>query len=72
MTNTQNVLPRVLRLKDAPRYLGMDIHRFNSEVRPKVQEIKIGVQGVAFDRLDLEAWFEHYKQRSVRSITMRN
>ncbi len=63
------VQPRILRLRDAPRYLGMDVHRFNSEVRPHVYEFPVGVQGVGFDRLDLDAWFELYKERGVRSIT---
>ncbi len=68
--NISNVIivPRVVRLRDAPKYLGMDIHRFNAEVRPYVQEIRIGIQGVGFDRLDLDTWFEQYKSRSVRSI----
>jgi len=26
--------PRIIRFKDAPRYLGMDRNRFNAEVRP--------------------------------------
>jgi hypothetical protein len=69
MLDKQYILPRVIRLKDAPKYLGMDIHRFNSEVRPSVPQIAIGTQGIAFDRLDLDAWFEQYKSRSVRSIT---
>lgn len=47
-----NIQPRVLRLRDAPAYLGMDIHRFNEEVRPALVEISIGKQGVGFDRLD--------------------
>jgi uncharacterized protein YdiU (UPF0061 family) len=41
----------------------MDKNRFNKEVRPYVPEIKIGTQGVAFDRLDLDAWFDDYKSR---------
>lgn len=63
--------PRVIRLKEAPRYLGMDIHRFNSDVRPYVTEVRIGIHGVGFDRFDLDHWFEQYKSRSVRSITSR-
>lgn len=42
--------PRLLRLRDAPGYLGMDRNRFNAEVRPYVPEIPIGSQGIAFDR----------------------
>ena len=63
--------PRLIRLKDASTYLGMDKNRFNKEVRPRLQELRIGTQGVAFDRLDLDAWVDHYKARSARSITVR-
>ena len=62
--------PRLIRLKDASRYLGMDKNRFNNEVRPTLPELRIGVQGVAFDRLDLDQWVEQYKTRSARSITL--
>ena len=60
------MLNRVIRLRDAPAYLGMDVRRFNSDVRPNIPEMRIGIQGVGFDRLDLDAWFEEYKARSVR------
>ncbi len=60
------LLPRLIRLKDAPSYLGMDRHRFNHEIRPNMTEIPIGTQGIAFDRLDLDAWVDHYKQCSGR------
>lgn len=61
-----NILPRLIRLRDAPQYLGMDPNRFNAEVRPYVIEIPIGKQGIGFDRLDLDAWFEDYKSRNGR------
>lgn len=60
------LLPRFIRFRDAPLYLGMDRHRFNNEVRSYLSEIPIGVQGIAFDRLDLDDWAEHYKQRNGR------
>ena len=60
------LLPRLIRVKDAPDYLGMDRHRFNDEVRPKLIEIPIGTQGKAFDRLDLDAWVDDYKRCSGR------
>ena len=50
--------PRIIRLRDAPAYLGMDRNRFNAEVRPILTEIPIGVQGIGFDRLELDAWVE--------------
>ena len=64
--NGFNILPRLIRLRDAPAYLGMDRHRFNEEVRPSLREIPIGAQGVAFDRLDLDAWVDDYIQCSDR------
>ena len=58
--------PRLIRLRDAAKYLGMDKNRFNSEVRPNLTEIPIGCQGIGFDRLDLDDWFENYKARNGR------
>jgi hypothetical protein len=63
---SSNILPRLIRLRDAPRYLGMDPNRFNVEVRPYITEIPIGKQGIAFDRLDLDAWVDQYKTRNGR------
>ena len=61
-----NILPRLIRQRDAPGYLGMDRHRFNEVVRPNLIEIPIGSQGIAFDRLDLDAWVDDYKHCSGR------
>ena len=60
------VLPRFIRFKDAPAYLGMDRNRFNREVRPFLTEIPVGIQGIAFDRLDLDGWADEYKSRNGR------
>lgn len=60
------LLPRLIRLRDAPGYLGMDRNKFNAEVRPFVTEIPLGKQAVAFDRLDLDAWVDHYKNCNGR------
>jgi hypothetical protein len=40
----------------AGAYLGMDRNRFNREVRPLLTRIPISIQGIAFDRLDLDSW----------------
>ncbi len=64
--NAQQVLPRLLRLRDAPGYVGMDRNRFNADVRPYVTRIPIGKKGIAFDRLELDAWVEDYKSRIGR------
>jgi hypothetical protein len=58
------LLPRFIRLRDAPSYLGMDKNRFNRDVRPRLAEIPIGTQGIAFDRLDLDSWADDYKSRN--------
>ena len=57
---TPALLPRFIRLRDAPFYLGMDRNRFNTEVRQFLTCIPIGRQGVAFDRLELDAWVDDY------------
>ena len=61
-----SVLPRFIRLRDAPGYLGMDRNRFNADVRPYLTEIPIGQQGIAFDRLELDDWVDQYKSRNGR------
>jgi hypothetical protein len=38
----------------------MDVNRFNAEVRPFLTEVPIGSQGIAFDRLDIDAWVDNY------------
>jgi predicted DNA-binding transcriptional regulator AlpA len=58
--------PRLIRLRDAPSYLGMDRNKFNAMVRPFLTEIPLGTQAVAFDRLEIDAWIEDYKNRNGR------
>ena len=53
-------LPRFLRLRDAPAYLGMDKNRFNREVRRHLTQIPIGKQGIAFDRLLVASRFVRF------------
>ncbi len=60
LARATSILPRLIRFRDAPNYLGMDRNRFNSEVRPYVTESPIGRQGIAFDRIELDAWVDHY------------
>ena len=50
------IQPRFVRLRSAPNYLGMNKNRFSAEVRPYLTEIPIGTQGIAFDRLELDAF----------------
>jgi hypothetical protein len=44
----------------------MNKNAFNKFVRPQVRVIRIGERGVAFDRLELDAWAEEYCSRNGR------
>jgi hypothetical protein len=63
---SSHLLPHLIRLREASFYLGMDRNRFNREVRPYLTEIPIGTQGIAFERLELDAWVDHYKSCNGR------
>ena len=64
--SNHTINPRFIRLRDAPAYLGMDRNRFNAEIRPYLLEIRVGIQGKAFDRVELDAIAEEYKNRNGR------
>lgn len=75
MNNKQQILPRILRYRSAPAYLGMCNSEFNKTVRPFVKEFPIGSQGVGFDRYELDAWADSYiaenaVQKSGESISV--
>tara|TARA_R110001599_G_C12276626_1_gene662539 strand:- start:1218 stop:1424 length:207 start_codon:yes stop_codon:yes gene_type:complete len=54
------LMPRIVRIKDAPSYLGTNINNFNQNIRPYLTELRIGEKGVGFDRLDLDRWVDEY------------
>ncbi|KAB5626306.1 hypothetical protein F7234_04005 [Pseudomonas putida] len=60
MKREQQILPRILRWRSAPGYLGMCKAEFNKTVRPFVSEFPIGARGVGFDRYELDEWVESY------------
>jgi hypothetical protein len=43
------VIPRLIRQRDAPKYLAMSEPKFNKLVRPYVTELKIG-RAIFYDR----------------------
>ena len=55
------VVPRILRIGEAPAYLGMSRDVFDREVRPRLRIIDIGKKGKGVDRVQLDAiadeWF---------------
>lgn len=60
------LLPRYIRVGAAPAYLGMDRNRFTAEIRPYLTEIVMGKRSKAFDRLELDAIADQYKERNGR------
>ena len=49
----------------------MDRNRFNRDVHAHLTEIPIGVQGIAFDRQELDAWADEYKGAHGRPARQR-
>jgi hypothetical protein len=66
------IQPRLICLRDAPHFFGMDKNRFNREVRQHLTEIHIAKQGRAFDRLEVEATAEDCKSRNGRPAAERS
>lgn len=62
---------RLIRHRDAPGYLGMDKNRFRREVKPYLVVIPIGKRGIAYDRIDLDAWADDYKRRNGRPAQLK-
>jgi len=72
MNKEQQILPRILRFRAAPSYLGMCRAELNKTVRPFVREFPIGAQGVGFDRYELDEWANNYiAERAVAKVADR-
>lgn len=61
-----SILPRLIRVRDAPAYCGIDRNKFNRELRPHLTEIPLGKQAIAFDRIELDALIDDYISRNGR------
>tara|TARA_R110001592_G_scaffold265887_1_gene531472 strand:+ start:3539 stop:3901 length:363 start_codon:yes stop_codon:yes gene_type:complete len=61
--------PRIIRVGQALFYCGMSDRVFNAEIRPFLTEIRIGVQGVGFDKFELDEVLDDYIQRYGRAPT---
>ena len=59
--------PRIIRVGQAPSYCGMSDRVFEADIRPHLTEIKIGVQGKAFDRFELDEVLNQYIARYGRA-----
>jgi len=65
------MLPRIIRVKQVFSYCGMSERIFNVEIRPYLTVIQIGIQGVGFDRLELDEVLNEYIQRYGRAPTQK-
>jgi hypothetical protein len=63
---TSQIAPRLLRVRDAPAYVGVDRNKFNADFRPYLTEIPLGRQALAFDRIELDALIDDYISRNGR------
>ncbi|WP_223841617.1 hypothetical protein [Pseudomonas marginalis] len=59
------LLPRFIRAKYAPAYLGMCRSVFDADVRPHIREFPIGERGVGFDRQELDDWATAYVEAAA-------
>lgn len=62
------LLPRLIHFRDTPSYLGMNRHLFNQGVRTYVTVIPVGIQGIVFDRLDLDAGHSNNERKDGFNI----
>ena len=62
LANRNNLLlPGVIRIRDAPFYLGMNKNIFRKKVSPFLTKFPIGGVGVGVDRKELYLWIAHTK-----------
>lgn len=60
-TTSNPLLPGVIRIRDAPFYLGMNKNIFRKEVSPFLTKFPIGGIGVGVDRRELDLWIAYMK-----------
>lgn len=53
--------PGIIRLRDAPFYLGMSRNYFCDHVRKYLREIPMGENGIGFHRLELDLYIAYIK-----------
>lgn len=66
------MLRRLYRRRDAAAYLGASVYTFDRLIRPYLTQIPIGEKGVAFDRIELDAWADHHKVANGRPPIQEN
>ena len=57
------VIPGVIRIRDAPFYLGMNKNIFRKEVSPFLTKFPIGANGKGIARAELDLWITYMKAK---------
>lgn len=63
MNEPAKILPRVIRMAEAPKYCGVSVRVFDSDFRPHLNEAVFGKQGVGFDRIEVDSFITWYFKR---------
>ncbi len=58
------LIPGIVRLRDAPYYLGMNKTFFRDAVQPYLTRIPIDKKGIGFSRIELDCWIA-YTQATI-------
>lgn len=53
------LIPGIVRLRDAPYYLGMNKTYFREQVQPYLTRIPIDKRGIGFNRAELDRWIAY-------------
>ena len=53
------LIPGIVRLRDAPYYLGMNKTYFRDQVQPYLTRIRIDKKGIGFVRAELDQWIAY-------------
>lgn len=53
------LIPGIIRLRDAPYYLGMNKTYFRDQVQPYLTRIRIDKKGIGFTRVELDRWIAY-------------
>ena len=61
-------IPGIVRLRDAPYYLGMNKTFFRDSVQPYLTRIPIDKKGIGFSRLELDCWIAYARPLSVNPL----
>lgn len=67
----ETIKPRVIRLKDAYKYLGVSRSKFFARIRHEIPEFRLGKRTVCFDKIDLDNWLDNHKRQHSRPAQFR-